>query len=220
MCWKLRRLTAFKVADPGDLLSPRDLDSRSIPLRTIPAGSAWYRVANLPSGRSWPPLFFGKEATGRFNAPDGSFGVCYFAEEVMGALAETLLQIIGSADFTRVMSASLYADTYLVSMRIDAELRVVPCYGSSLARMGADARLYAVERAHARRWSAALHAHTRRPDGLLYPSRHDDLKRSLALYDRPGVVRRIRVLGRTRLLEERALLGAFCRRYDVGIDPL
>jgi hypothetical protein len=177
-------------------------------------------VANLPAGKSWRPLFFGKEATGRFNAPDGSFGVCYFAAEPMGALAETFLQIIGSGDFTRVISASLYTHTYLVSVRMDRELRVVPCYGSSLARIGADARLFAGERANARRWSAALHAHPKSPDGLLYPSRHDDLKRSLALYDRPPVVRRIRVLERTRLLEERALLGAFCKRYDMGIDPL
>jgi hypothetical protein len=177
-------------------------------------------VANLPAGKSWSPLHFGKEATERFNAPDGSFGVCYFAGEPMGALAETLLQIIGATDFARVISASLYTHSYLVSLRIERELRVVPCYGSSLARIGADARLYAAERAISRRWSAALHAHPKSPDGLLYPSRHDDLKRSLALYDRPGIVRSIRVLGRTRVLEERALLGAFCRRYDVGIDPL
>ncbi len=138
----------------------------------------------------------------------------------MGALAETLLQVIGSTGFTNVISASLYTAAHLIAVRIRTELKVVPCYGSALARMGADARLYSGERANSRLWSLAFHAHPREPDGILYPSRHDDLLRCLALYDRPGVVRNARVIRQTRLLDERSLLGTFCKRYGMGIDPL
>jgi len=44
---------------------------------------------------TWEPIFFDRSTAGRFNAPDGSFGVLYSAREISGAFAETFLRTPG-----------------------------------------------------------------------------------------------------------------------------
>ena len=51
-----------------------------------------------------------------------------------------------------------------------------------LAHIGADARLFAGEHFVSRRWSKALRDHHTKPDGILYPARHDPTRGACALY--------------------------------------
>jgi hypothetical protein len=64
-------------------------------------------------------------------------------------------------------------------------LRFVDLIGAGLRRLGADGRLTAGDdRSLSQRWSLALYHHPERPDGLLYRSRHDQSRVSVAIYDR------------------------------------
>ena len=62
-------------------------------------------------------------------------------------------------------------------------LHLVDLTGSgSLVRIGADARLFSGAYEISRLWSKALHDHPAGADGLLYPSRLDPTRHSIALF--------------------------------------
>ena len=65
------------------------------------------------------------------------------------------------------------------------------CGPGCLARVGADGRLFAGNRAVARRWSRAIYEHPDRlkVHGILYPARHNHTRSAVALFDRDGVPR-------------------------------
>jgi len=80
----------------------------------------------------------------------------------------------------------------------------------------ADARLTSGAVAVAQRWSAALHRHPERPDGLVYRSRHDPERRCAAIFDRARDALDATDLG--GLLEPNArLLAAILKTYDFGL---
>jgi hypothetical protein len=60
------------------------------------------------------PVFFDRSTSGRFNAPDGSFGVLYVARLVNGAFAETFLRSPGN---TLIDSGLLRRKGYVHSRR-------------------------------------------------------------------------------------------------------
>lgn len=58
-----------------------------LPVIEVPAGTNFYRTNDV---RYPDPAYFGREPTYRFNAPDRSYGVCYFGTSLTCALIETL----------------------------------------------------------------------------------------------------------------------------------
>jgi len=69
----------------------------------------------------------------------------------------------------RILSLEDLAVRSIATLEVRRELRLVPIYGPSLARMGATAELssgsdYAVSQL----WSRALWEHSDEPDGILY----------------------------------------------------
>jgi hypothetical protein len=135
-----------------------------------------YRTFRLAHGA----VYFGRSATFRWDAPDGSFGVLYYGDSPACALLETLhttgARVVVEADLRARGLAEL---TPLRPLRL-VDLRG----GPGLAHLGVDTRLAAGSYRLAQRWSAALHDHPDRPDGLVWPSRHDPLLLSLAVFDR------------------------------------
>ncbi|MCM5554148.1 RES family NAD+ phosphorylase [Pleomorphomonas sp. NRKKF1] len=138
-------------------------------------------------------MFHDRTNAGRFNAPDGSYGVLYAAETVDGAFAEVFLQSPGQTtlglDF---IEAKAYA-----ALRVTRDLRLVELHGPGLSRLGATAEIthsglpYAVAQA----WSKAIHALRDNVDGIAYRSRLDDAEICYALFDRtaPTVIEDRRV---------------------------
>lgn len=57
-------------------LPPPDLDSREPLLIEIPSGATIHRFYTA----IYDPIYFDKSKLGRFNAPDGTFGVLYTLE--------------------------------------------------------------------------------------------------------------------------------------------
>ncbi len=170
--------------------------------------------------RGLEPVFFGKAARWRFDAPDGRFGVMY-AGDAIGAFAESWLrQPRGSllpADRLRQRSRSV-----LVPER---PLRLVDLAGAGLARLGLTAAVFAdPDYADTQTLAAALHDHADAPDGLLYRSRHDPEGFCVALFDRspafgPGEPWHDPPRGSRESLASRDWFLELMDRYEVGLSP-
>lgn len=135
-----------------------------------------------PTGRiAYEPIHFDVSDGGRFNAPDGSFGVLYAALNTAGAFAETFLRNAGAT----VLPLDLLGRKGLVRLAPRRRLRLVHLHGPALSWMGATAEVahgglpYDVPQA----WSAALRDHPARPDGIAYTARHDDAELCFAVFE-------------------------------------
>jgi hypothetical protein len=127
------------------------------------------------------PVYFDHSRSGRLNAPDGSYGVLYAAEQLRGAFAETFLREPGrtllALDFLRKKAR--------VRLETTRELRLIKLAGRGLGLLGATAEVvhgglpYDVSQA----WSKALREHPSRPDGIAYHARHDDEAICYAIFD-------------------------------------
>jgi hypothetical protein len=88
-----------------------------------------------------------------------------------------------------------------------------------LACIGADSRLFSGSHALAQRWSAGLRDHPSKPDGIVYPARHDPARNGCAIFDcLPSV---FKVAGKGSLLEAHhsRMLGEILDCYGFGLIP-
>lgn len=158
-------------------LPPHDLNSREPELTEIPKGTVVHRFYSA----AHEPVYFDTSRLGRFNAPDGSFGVLYTADARAGAFAETFLRKPGR---TLIDSDLLDRKAY-VQLTITRTLKLIRMAGPGLARLGATAEVthgglpYDVPQA----WSKALATHPVEADGIAYYSRHDDDELCHALFE-------------------------------------
>nr|WP_153441997.1 RES family NAD+ phosphorylase [Sinorhizobium terangae] len=144
----------------------------------IPSGATLHRFYTA----AYDPIFFDKSKLGRFNSPDGSFGVLYTAGNTAGAFAETFLRTPGRTlidiDFMRRKA--------YVRLTVTRTLKLIRLAGPGLARLGATAEVthgglpYDVPQA----WSTALWKNPIEADGIAYYSRHDDDEICHGLFDR------------------------------------
>lgn len=199
-------------------LPPRDFERRPLAIRQIPAGTLLYRIHRTPMG----VLHFGprihREARGRWDAPDDSYGVCYLAEQAHTAFSETLLREL---DREEVSENGDLATRSLAQLEVNRTLRLARMHGPGLRRMKATAAV--VQGAGAYEitwaWSLAVHAHPGRADGIRYRARHDDDDLSVALFERARGA--VTVLGSTPLLDLTlsATVGSWLDRYGIGLGP-
>jgi hypothetical protein len=156
---------------------PKDIAERNPPVITI-GDATFYRF--YPRGRD--PIFFDRSTDGRFNSPDGSFGVLYAAKSLVGAFAETFLRSPGRT----LLPGDLIAKKGRVHLRSRRPLQLVQLYGRHLAALGATAEVAASPQPYdlPQAWADALHDHPGKFDGIAYHARHDDDETSYALFDR------------------------------------
>lgn len=187
---------------------PGDLDGRRLP--TVSSRSPWFRVHR--SGRD--AVYFGKSGLGRFDSPDGSYGVLYAARDFAGAFIETF----GWNTGVNLVSRSELEARELAEVAASEELVLVDLTGKGLARIGADARLATGEHAVSQSWSSALFGHPEEPDGILYRARHDPDSLAVALHERTrhkGV--EARPLGSLADRQNAELLANALDRYGFGL---
>ena len=154
---------------------PHDLSSLSPVFRKFVKGDALYRLC----GASYSPLFFGKTGTGRFDAPDNSYGVMYAGLDVYACFIETF----GHKTGVKFVTTHALNARALHRLTLVRDLSVVDLSGAGLASLGADARLISGSNPLAQRWGAALRGCSPTPDGIIYPARHDLSKLALALFE-------------------------------------
>ena len=162
-------------------LPPPDLASRRPEIVTLARGVIIERF--FPA--AFDPIYFDRSDKGRLNAPDGSYGVLYAAEQLRGAFAETFLRKPGRT----LLPLDLIRQKARVRLRITRKLRLIRLGGFGLGRLGATAEVvhgglpYDAPQA----WSKALRDHPTKPDGIAYTARHDDEAICYALFDRAPV---------------------------------
>lgn len=187
---------------------PADLEARkpSVVEETI----EWWRSHPADKGA----LFFGKTGNYRFDAPDGSFGVMYMGADLQCAFIETFGEMVRSG---LVTMAALKLKRFSL-IRASRPLRLVDLDSSGeLIRLGADARLFSGDYEVAQRWSAALRGLKSKPDGILYPARHDPKRRACALFDGASGVVTERAWGRLTDKKRKADLERLIRIYRFGV---
>jgi hypothetical protein len=189
---------------------PGDLAGRSPALVELDPGTILSRLHD----RNFGPIFFGRTGRNRFDSPNRSFGVLYVGRDESCAFIETFGQSTGISVVTRreILARHL---SYLTSTQ---SLTLIDLASSgSLARIGADARLFSGSHAIAQRWSAALRGHPTNPGGLLYPARHDPARNACALFDLPESVFTVADGGSLGDAKHAALLGRILDRYGFGL---
>ena len=175
---------------PSDSLGPHpepppDLGSRGLPLVDLPGPR--FRVHRVHHD----PVYFGRSADGRFNAPNAEYGVLYVGSDPHCAFIETF----GQSPGVYTVTVGALAARALSQIEARRPLRLVDLTGSGLARLGADERLCSGEHEVAQRWALAQWTHPAKLDGLLWRARHDPSRHSLAVFDRASAELQSTLLG-------------------------
>jgi hypothetical protein len=150
----------------------------------LPAGTTFSRVHPLALG----PIHFspgnGMSAQGRFDSATGTFGVLYAALSFAGAVVETLLR----KPSRRLISVGELSNRGVVALTTNRDLALVDFRGPGLQQLGLDAAINTGPYENCGLWADQLFAHPERPDGILYPSRHDPSEGCIALFERDDLV--------------------------------
>lgn len=191
---------------PGPLGHPAFLETKQLPV--IRFGGALFRIHRTEH----PPTFWGRTGLNRFDAPSQEFGVMYASTEISGAFIETFGDIE-----PHVISVNSLAANSVAQVVPTRGLALVELTGAGLARIGADARLFAADHSVAQAWSLALWSHPEAVDGIYYPARHDPSIPSVALYDRTSDGIGITPLGSLADSANDKTLGAILERYAFAL---
>ena len=163
------------------------------------------------------PLWFGpgqgNPPRNRFDAPDGAFGVCYFADSLGAAVLETLVRGRTCPLITRADLAARGGSAHGVA----APLRMLQLEGPGLSSfaVGADAVMGTSYEA-TREIAADVHARFGEVDGIQYRSRWDSGAVCWAVFERAR--ERVGGLVRTHPLGDPAVVVPALRPYrHVGV---
>ncbi len=164
---------------PGLLPPPPERLAR-IHLPVTEQAGPWFRTHSLDRS----PYHYGRAIRYRFDDPLGEFGVLYVAADRHGAFIETFGQLaVRPGNLPRPVTSQEMARKPLSEFRSERPLRLVDLTGPGLARLGADARLFAGDHGQARQWSRAFYSHPDRVDGIYYPVRHDPSRVAAAVFN-------------------------------------
>ena len=181
-------------------------------MENVSAGTQWWRIHRKIHG----PLFFGPPTgtppAARFDAPDGSFAVCYLGASVEASFAETFLH---GPVRDLILAHSDLAQKALSRIENTQTLRLVRLHGPGLVRMTATSAVAGGSYSVSRPWALAIHMHPDEPDGILYRSRHDDDLLCAAVYDRART--KLMLKQTYSLAEDVLLLERLAERYEFSI---
>lgn len=196
---------------PGEHPEPHaDIDRRTPLIYKVAPGRVLYRIHR----KARPALFFGKTGDNRFDAFDGSFGVLYAGLDEHCSFIETF----GHETGVRFITRAALEERRLSHLTLKHSLSLVDLASSgALAKIGADARLFAGSHAIVQRWSVALRNHPVKADGILYPARHDPARRACAIFELPASVFEVTDAGSLIEPHHASLLGAILENYDFGL---
>jgi RES domain len=171
------------------------------------------------------PAHYGRGRAFRFDAADGSYGVCYFGTSLGAAFLETvpLALVPGSAE--RLVEEDDLATRYASRALLRRPLELAFFADDGLTLNGIDLRVtggddYTLSQG----WSGAIYAHHPTVDGIFYASRHHNGLYCVALYERARdkvAFERPRwgVLGDPAVADLFGETAALLRRFQVQIHP-
>jgi hypothetical protein len=186
---------------------------KRIPVATLPAGSVLWPVHRTAHGPLWFGPRPGGPPLGRFDAPEGEFGVCYFGEALGAAVLETLVR--GSR---RLLDRAELEARVATTFRTTMPMRFLQLEGPGLARIGIG---IGAEQAHAadyrdcQRMILELFQHHPELDGVQYRSRWDTSLRCWAVFDRAAD--KVGAPGPHAWLGDGAVIGPVLDRYALAV---
>jgi hypothetical protein len=172
------------------------------------------RLSRSPATEPW----FGRQATGRFDDPKGKFGVCYAADSLEAAFAETVLHaaclpLPGSGQ--RLVSLADVTGRQKVSFRTcrgGRTLHLVDLSGPALSRLGGNNDLSAGEDyLRSQSWARRLHQASPQADGIRYVSRQYNTQFCYALFDRSALA------GPTESPLDADEIDGLCSHFDLSL---
>ena len=172
------------------------------------------------SGHATGEPYFGAWNRNRFDDPNpdpGSrFGTCYLGSSLAVAVDETILHDLKAVRGKFAVALALIMARYVI--RFTGEpLLLANLAGNALRRLGGHAGLTgATSYTTPKRWSAAIHGHLDRVDGLLYMSRHLNDERAVVLFDRARG--KLRMHGVTPL-HQHLDFGQVATDLAIGLSP-
>ncbi len=170
---------------------PLPPEGYAIPLRltTVPAGTSWLRIQRCHHASA---LYWGRKDPGRWNDPDGDFGVLYVSATIEAAFAETFgrdLMATHAPACVKFLSFQELGERCLAQLWAEQDLQLVDFTGPALQALNLDARLLHTCDALkvCQHWARWLHGAPERPDGVIYPSRLFPGSRNLAVFERCSI---------------------------------
>lgn len=170
----------------GKALPPTGFARANLRLYEVAAGQ---RFGRIYSNRYSDPLGIGKTPS-RFSDPrrriaENRFGVLYLGESVKVCFLEAVLrdQRNGAIGDLPMEETELHARHY-AEIEVATPLRMVDLRDDGAIVMGVPTDVAkASNQRLAREWSVAFHEHSKKPDGIIYPSRLNG-HTNLAVFDR------------------------------------
>jgi RES domain len=194
-------------------LPPDDLHKRTLDVVTLSPQEV-VRISWEGEGLFWSPEP-GKAPRARFDAPGGEYQVHYSALCLDGAFVEALLR----QEQPPILTWSDIKQRELFTLRLTRTIRVMPIFGPQLRQMGGTAAVASGAYSSSRQWSLVLSQWADTDgllDGLLYPSRHDDTQRCLALFSRAADA--IAIVSHEKLEHRRRDILALRAKYRFPLD--
>jgi hypothetical protein len=157
-------------------------DDWFLPAITVPPHTRLFRLNLRKFG---DPAYFGRRAVYRFDAPDGSFGVCYLGTTLDCCVLEVLRPARDPGARQRLLSRRQLREYFVAIATVREPLLLAYLADDGLAQAGIDQRVtagddYALSQA----WAAAIHAHRGTVDGIFYATRHHNALYAVALFER------------------------------------
>lgn len=195
----------------------------ALPEQGIPAGELLQHVSRVVYRGK--PLYFGREASNRYDDPDQGYGVLYLGRSLATALMESVFHkhrwdedAARAIAFAEVRSRLVRAVGVLSDLRLadlTAEGVMAGYFGLNLEQLAS--RGYD----HTQRLSAQVHAMRNanggsRFDGVLYPSRNNYPSTSIALFDHARA--KVRVFEDIDL-HDHVDWPRFVEAYRIGVVP-
>jgi hypothetical protein len=165
---------------PDDPLIPHPLpppDFKTRELSTVSSQGTWYRLNAVEFSSS---LYFDQTGKGRFDSPAQGYGILYVGADIYASWIECYGRTHGAKGVSEL--GLRQRDLYAINS--NRPLVFADLTGSSLVKMGADARLSSGAYTVARQWAQAIYDHPQRVDGVRYRSRHDDARYCYGIFDR------------------------------------
>jgi hypothetical protein len=154
---------------------PPDFGQRQLPV--VASQGTWYRLNAVEFAGA---IYFDRSGRGRFDSPDFGWGILYVGEDIYAAFIECFGREHGAMG----VSEATLRGRNLFAIRANRPLVFVDLTGSSLVKLGADARLSSGSYQVARQWAKAIWEHPQQVDGIRYRSRHDDGRICYGLFER------------------------------------
>lgn len=198
----------------GIYYPPADFNKRTLLIKRLKCPLyRIFRIIQVSQKGKAGILHFGL-GTGRFNAPNKAYGVCYFGADEYAAFIETC-----GRQRHRLLDELFLSQLAIATINVLRPLKLVDISGAGAAWVGAAGEISAGDHVLSQLWSKAFYEHPNKPDGIYYRCRHDLERYSIALFARGKNLLQVSTYTGLMSTEYRANLATLLDYYSFSLLP-